>query len=169
VPKLLYRVNPTVPTGGTPNGQDIGGTAIDINGKPTSVVTVQSTVSVTLSLNIDVASPDNYITGIQTLVGTRNSGAFLGASTGNLLYTGATVNKVSGSGAAALFKVTHSFAFDDQAHMVQVAESTDTRPSGVQLGKDVGNSTYEKNAFKVVFQQPFTGTSNFNSLGINIG
>jgi hypothetical protein len=169
VPKLVYRVDPSVPQEGTPNDNDIGGTAIDINGKPTSVVTVQSNVSVTMSLNIDVTSPNNYIEGIQSLVGTRNSVNFLGASKGNLLYTGATVNKVSGVGAAALFKITHSFAFDDQAHMVQVAESTDVRPSGVQLGKDVGNATYEKNAFKVKLQQPFTETGNFNSLGINVG
>lgn len=169
VPKLLYRVGASVPSSGTPNDNDIGGTAIDINGSPTSVVTVQSTVSVSLSLNVDVANPNNYITQIQGLVGSRNSGAFLGASAGNLLYTGATVSKVSGTGAAALFKVTHSFAYDDEKHMVQVAESTDVRPSGVQLGKDVGNATYEKNAFKVKLEQPFPGTSNFSSLGINIG
>lgn len=168
VPKLVYRIDATVPTDGTPNDADIGGTAIDVNGKPTSIVAVESVVTVNMSLTVDTSSPGNYISGIQTLVGSRNKSTFLGASKGRLLYTGATVAKVSGSGANSIFKVSHSFAFDSEFHCKQVAESTDVRPSGVQLGKDVGNSTYEKNAFKVLFKQPFTNFSDFNALGIDI-
>lgn len=168
VPKLVYRIGAQVPTDGTPTDADIGGTAIDVNGKPTSIVAVESTVTVNMSLEIDTSSPANYISGIQGLVGKRNNATFLGASKGRLLYTGATVAKVSGSGANSIFKVSHTFAFDSEFHCKQVAESTDVRPSGVQLGKDVGNSTYEKNAFKVLFKQPFTEFSDFNALQIDI-
>ncbi len=168
VPKLVYRIGATVPQDGTPNDNDIGGTAIDINGKPTSIVAVESTVTVNMTLTIDTSSPGNYIAGIQGIIGSRNKDTFLGAAKGRLLYTGATVAKVSGSGANSIFKVAHSFAFDSEFHCKQVAESTDIRPSGVQLGKDVGNATYEKNAFKVLFKQPFTEFDDFNVLGIDI-
>tara|TARA_Y100001937_G_scaffold123909_1_gene187677 strand:- start:5574 stop:6437 length:864 start_codon:yes stop_codon:yes gene_type:complete len=170
VAKDVYRVGGTVPKGGNPSSgaADIGGTAIDILGTPTSIAVVRSTVTVNMTGTVDLGAPGNYIAGIQGLIGTRNNGTFLGAAPGNLLYKGASVNKISGSGAQTLVSVQHTFDYDDEAHLVQVAESTDLRPSGVQLGKDVGVSAYKLNAFKVAFVQPFPSTSNFSKLGINI-
>ena len=84
------------------------------------------------------------------------------------MWTLEVSNKISGSGAQTLVSVQHQFDYDDEAHLVQVAESTDLRPSGVQLGKDVGASAYSLNAFKVAFVQPFPSTSNFTALGIDI-
>jgi hypothetical protein len=169
VAKDVYRVGGTIPQGGNPSGSpDIGGTAIDILGTPTSIAVVRSTVTVNMTGTVDLGAPGNYIAGIQGLIGTRNNALFLGAAPGNLLYKGASVNKISGSGAQTLVSVQHTFDYDDEAHLVQVAESTDLRPSGVQLGKDVGVSAYSLNAYKVAFVQPFPTTSNFKALGINI-
>lgn len=170
VAKDVYRVGGTVPQGGNPSSgaADIGGTAIDILGTPTSIAVVRSTVTVNMTATVDLGSPGNYIAGIQGLIGTRNNGLFLGAAAGNLLYKGASVNKISGTGAQTLVSVQHTFDYDDEAHLVQVAESTDLRPSGVQLGKDVGVSAYSLNAYKVAYVQPFPSTSNFTALGIDI-
>jgi hypothetical protein len=170
VAKDVYRVGADVPSGGNPDSSapDIGGTAIDILGTPTSIAVVRSTVTVNMTGTVDLGAPGNYIAGIQGLIGTRNKGSFLGAAEGNLLYKGASVNKISGSGAQTLVSVQHTFDYDSEAHLVQVAESTDLRPSGVQLGKDVGVSAFKLNAYKVAYVQPFPTTSNFNALGINI-
>ena len=178
-PKDVYRLPDTTtkPEGGNidPNATtvtDIGGKAIDRKGQKTSVLSVNPVVNVTVRREVSIGTPGNYIESVLAAVGTRNRGTFLGAEKGRLLLTGLSTRRVSTNLSTKTYDITFSFVYDEEFHLVQVAQSSSLRASGVAFGKDessgTGPSDYAENAFKVRYEQPFPTLANFGALGIDI-
>ena len=91
---------------------------------------------------------------------------------GRLLLTGLSTRRVSTNLSTKTYDITFSFVYDEEFHLVQVAQSSSLRASGVAFGKDessgTGPSDYAENAFKVRYEQPFPTLANFGALGIDI-
>lgn len=113
-----YRTQTSFGTG-DPDAYDIGGTKLDRAGVPISRLCVQSTVSTSRRYTTVPWS------AIWSAVGKRNSDAYNGASVGQLLMRGVSVQTVS----SGIYEVQYKYESDEFFHMRQVAtrEEADQR------------------------------------------
>lgn len=160
----LWRVNANIsatPYTGGDTGEDIGGTPMDTFGEvERTTLIVKPQLQVTLQRNVNIGRNDNYLSRMQNFVGSRNSGKFLGADTGKLLFLGATSRRVRDE----LYEISLSFEFDQAKHQEQAPQ-----PGVGLFGKKITTSgEYKDRAFPVYWIQPYPKLMNFNSLGINL-
>lgn len=138
----------------SPTDADIGGSAVDSGGEPVTRIVPVQTLSVT---NITASSPDTA--AIRAYIGRRNSLAFLGASAGYVVFRGARIRRTG----PARWEATYDFAWDEQAHLRQMAVlDADGRP---RLGAP-DPVTNVAHATGVVWRQPFPETADLAGLGI---
>ena len=152
----VWRLNPTIPQYGTQNGQNCGGEKIDKAGEPISVLVRMS--DLTIVETVSAASfPDRSLL-IRQARGRRNLTQFQGAPIGQVLYTGATANRIG----IEKYQITHRFRQDEAFHMIQ-------SPRRNQLGqvqKELDNQGIWRAAW-VDLVQPFAGFADFNLLSEN--
>lgn len=137
------------------SNQDIGGTKIDAGGEPTSIWSPQHTMVVEETVTA-YSLPSRSII-IRNAVGTRNWGIFYGASSGTLLYEGASARRIS----LLSFSLTHRFRYDEWLHASQQPRMNQQRQPDCDL---YGGQLQANN---VRWVQPYGRTSNFNSLSEN--
>ena len=142
----------SIPSGGTPSGDDIGGTKIDSAGEPVSRFIWQTNMQITRrygSSGISAAMSSAW-----SALGKRNSGSFEGAAGGQLLFKGFKVQSIG----KCRWEIAYDFVGDEWYHLRQVPKrETDGR---VQLS----NSSDNPQALLVRWFQPFTATDNFSTL-----
>ena len=145
-----YRLGASLPSNFSfPAEEDILGTKIDMGGSPVSVQTTQQTLETTFT----VESVPNFAS-LFYAAGKRNAGSFEGFPSGTLLYMGPTIDRIGPN----LYQRRDSFVYDAFAHCRQVIGAIDLD----------GRAVLDENqrATTVFWKQPFSGTANFNNLGI---
>ena len=163
----IWRTGTTVPSGGTQNDSDIGGTKSDSAGEPISFLLPIVSISIR---NVIYGRPQ-YAT-IMAIAGKRNSASFTFGATGNtftcatgtLVFTGASTSRT----APNVYEINYQFNYDPTLyHMRQIAMRDlkgvkTTRPTP---GSPVSASNKET-AETVWWRQPFPDTTAFSALGI---
>ena len=163
----IWRSGTTVPSNGTQNDNNIGGTPTDSAGEPISFLLPITTISIR---NVIYGRPQ-YAT-IMAIVGKRNSAAFTFGATGNtftcaigtLVFTGASTSRTGPN----VYEINYQFNYDPTLfHMRQMAMRDlkgvkTTRPTP---GSPVSASNVET-AEVVFWRQPFPSTTVFSALGI---
>lgn len=152
----LWRINPTIPSNGTQNGNDCGGTKIDSAGVPHSVLVRMS--DITISETVSAASFPARSINIRAARGRRNLTVFQGAPIGQVLYTGAQASRIG----LEKFSITHKFAQDEFSHMLQSPKRNQT--GEVMYSPDTQGN---QRATFVTLIQPFPGFADFNLLSEN--
>jgi hypothetical protein len=152
----LWRLSPTIPSNGTQNNNDCGGTSIDSAGVPLSVLVRMSDITITET--VSAASFPARSLAIRAARGRRNLTVFQGAPIGQVLYTGANASRVG----LEKFSITHKFAQDEFSHMLQRAKRNQT--GEVIYGPDAQQN---QRATVVTLIQPFPGFADFNLLSEN--
>jgi hypothetical protein len=161
----MYRKSPTFPSNGTvtfSGAGDIGGTAVDTNGKPKvydvpqQLVTIETQYDRTLTAASPAAEP---LWSVYTsYVGNRNSEVFLGFPIGTLLYQGFQTAPEDN-----YYRMSHTFLYDAWYHLEQIpAPNTSGEPvlvAGVTLG---GIPILQVD--KVVFLQRYDTLSAFSGI-----
>ena len=149
----IWRANGTTPGNlNTPGNSDIGGTAVDQGGQAVSAIIPQQELTVTNFL------ATNNSTNITAALGKRNSAAWLGASIGYVLFTGATARRTG----VSKYEIQYKFLWDATAHCRQVAiRDLDGRE---KITTPDGNGF--ANASLVVWRQPFPNTYSFSMMGV---
>jgi len=140
------------PGEGQPDGDDdeVGGTPIDRAGTPISVQRNIQDLTITETVNV----PD--WTTYRNFRFKRNSGTFLGAPAGKVLYKGASVNRTG----IDIYQVSHSFVEDNDFHLQQT-------PYVDQEGQPIDKDDDEHADF-VYWVQPFGNLGDFNAISENI-
>lgn len=163
----LYRLGVTPPSGGTaafPPTTDIGGTKVDVNGKPMAGNVTQQQISVEflqdrtpVGSGTTAVDPD-WNTLLTTYINKRNNAAFLGWPTGSVLCTGATATLDS-----EVWRVQIQFLFDEWYHLIQFPVSyptgepiLNTGPTLIGIGQLASD--------KVGWFQQFPNTATFNNI-----
>jgi|LULE01.1.fsa_nt_gb hypothetical protein len=138
------------------DGTDIAGEPVDEAGIPLTAFVIQQD----LELSVRYPSFDR-VPNISSLylVGKRNSTPFLGAASGNLLFTGMSVSRDGVNSYRAAF----TFTWDQWQHMRQVPARDQ---NGTIPTKDNFSIDDRHHAENVFYKQPFQDTENFNLLGI---
>ena len=163
----IWRTGTTVPSGGTQNDSDIGGTKSDSAGEPISFLLPIVSISIR---NVIYGRPQ-YAT-IMAIAGKRNNASFTFGATGNtftcatgtLVFTGASTSRTGPN----VYEINYQFNYDPTLyHMRQVAMRDlkgvkTTRPTP---GSPVSASNVET-AEVVFWRQPFPDTTDFSTLGI---
>ena len=163
----IWRTGTTVPSGGTQNDNDIGGTKSDSAGEPISFLLPIVSISIR---NVIYGRPQ-YAT-IMAIAGKRNSASFTFGATGNtftcatgtLVFTGASTSRTGPN----VYEINYQFNYDPTLyHMRQIAMRDlkgvkTTRPTP---GSPVSASNKET-AETVWWRQPFPDTTAFSALGI---
>lgn len=152
----LWRIGPTIPSNGTQNGNDCGGTKIDSAGVPHSVLVRLS--DITISETVSAASFPARSINIRAARGRRNLTVFQGAPIGQVLYTGAQASRIG----LEKFSITHKFAQDEFSHMLQSPKRNQT--GEVMYSPDTQGN---QRASFVTLIQPFPGFADFNLLSEN--
>ena len=163
----IWRTGTTVPSGGTQNDNNIGGTPADSAGEPISFLLPIVSISIR---NVIYGRPQ-YAT-IMAIAGKRNSASFTFGATGNtftcatgtLVFTGASTSRTGPN----VYEINYQFNYDPTLyHMRQIAMRDlkgvkTTRPTP---GSPVRASNKET-AETVWWRQPFPDTTAFSALGI---
>ena len=163
----IWRTGTTVPSGGTQNDNNIGGTPADSAGEPISFLLPIVSISIR---NVIYGRPQ-YAT-IMAIAGKRNSASFTFGATGNtftcatgtLVFTGASTSRTGPN----VYEINYQFNYDPTLyHMRQIAMRDlkgvkTTRPTP---GSPVSASNKET-AETVWWRQPFPDTTAFSALGI---
>lgn len=163
----IWRTGTTVPSGGTQDDSDIGGTKSDSAGEPISFLLPIVSISIR---NVIYGRPQ-YAT-IMAIAGKRNDASFTFGATGNtftcatgtLVFTGASTSRTGPN----VYEINYQFNYDPTLyHMRQVAMRDlkgvkTTRPTP---GSPVSASNVET-AEVVFWRQPFPDTTDFSTLGI---
>ena len=163
----IWRTGTAVPSGGTQNDNNIGGTPADSAGEPISFLLPIVSISIR---NVIYGRPQ-YAT-IMAIAGKRNSASFTFGATGNtftcatgtLVFTGASTSRTGPN----VYEINYQFNYDPTLyHMRQIAMRDlkgvkTTRPTP---GSPVSASNKET-AETVWWRQPFPDTTAFSSLGI---
>lgn len=152
----VWRLQPNIPTNGTQTGANCGGTPIDKAGVPLSVLVRMSDITITETVSA-FSFPDRSIK-IRQARGRRNLTPFQGAPIGQVLYAGATANRIG----LEKFSISHRFRQDENFHMIQ-------SPRRNQLGNVQTSPDTEglDRATWVDLVQPFPGFADFNLLSEN--
>lgn len=154
--KDFYRDNPGLKLfDGNPTNEDIKGRLIDACGEPVSVLVQQHRLVLEETIGVDAVQASTVAT--RNAIGKRNSAAFFGAATGTLLYEGGSARRIS----LTAFSVTHRFLYDQFFHMVQQPRLNSQRAVEVDNTREFPSASF------VRWVQPFTGTTDFNSLSEN--
>jgi hypothetical protein len=125
---------------------DIGGSSVDAAGVPVSALVVQQELTYTVRMNFTTVDQ----AAVNSKIGTRNSGAFLGGNPGFVLFTGVRRSRI----AVDLYEVTYTFVWDAAAHLRQVPKrDADGDP---ELNVGYANAVYAR--------QPFPSVSDFSTL-----
>lgn len=163
----LFRLGVTPPTGGTaayPPTTDIGGTKVDVQGKPMAGHVTQQQISVEfLQDRVPVGSgttavDPNWATLLSTYINKRNSAVFLGWPIGSVLCTGATATLDS-----EVWRVQMQFLFDEWYHLIQVPVSYPTGEPILNTGPTL-IGVPQLSSDKVYWFQQFTATANFDNI-----
>lgn len=152
----FWRTQPSIPSNGTQNGADCGGTKIDKAGEPLSVLVRMSDITITET--VDAASFPSRSLLIRAARGRRNLTIFQGAPIGQVYYKGATANRIG----LEKFSIVHKFAHDEYSHMLQSPRRNQT--GAVQIAPDP-QGVYRAEFVELV--QPFPGFADFNLLSEN--
>lgn len=150
-----FRVNPDIPDNGSAaagNTTDIEGTPIDLAGTPVSRLVLKQ--SLVVHENYTNAAYLQKIQLWRSFVGRRNSAPFLGADPGTVLY----LPTESAPAAFNVMRVSHSFSFDEDFHLVQVPD----RDQNGEIKLHTVDDTLR--AEKVFFDQPFPNFGQFNAI-----
>ena len=161
----IWRTGTTVPSGGTQNDNNIGGTPADSAGEPISFLLPIVSISIR---NVIYGRPQ-YAT-IMAIAGKRNSASFTFGATGNtftcatgtLVFTGASTSRTGPN----VYEINYQFNYDPTLyHMRQIAMRDlkgvkTTRPTP---GSPVSASNKET-AETVWWRQPFPDTAAFSTL-----
>ena len=163
----IWRTGTTVPSGGTQNNSDIGGTPADSAGEPISFLLPIASISIR---NVIYGRPQ-YAT-IMAIAGKRNSASFTFGATGNtftcatgtLVFTGASTSRTGPN----VYEINYQFNYDPTLyHMRQIAmrDLKGVKTSRPTPGSPVSASNVET-ASVVFWRQPFPDTTAFSALGI---
>jgi hypothetical protein len=163
----IWRTGTTVPSSGTQNDSDIGGTKADSAGEPISFLLPIATISIR---NVIYGRPA-YET-ILAVAGKRNSAAFVFGATGNtftcatgtLVFTGASTSRTGPN----VYEINYQFNYDPTLyHMRQIAmrDLKGVKTSRPTPGSPV-SATNVETASVVFWRQPFPSTTPFSALGI---
>ena len=163
----IWRTGTTVPSGGTQNDNNIGGTPADSAGEPISFLLPIVSISIR---NVIYGRPQ-YAT-IMAVAGKRNSAAFTFGATGNtftcatgtLVFTGASTSRTGPN----VYEINYQFNYDPTLyHMRQIAmrDLKGVKTSRPTPGSPVSASNKET-AETVWWRQPFPDTTAFSALGI---
>jgi hypothetical protein len=163
----IWRTGTTVPSGGTQNDNDIGGTKSDSAGEPISFLLPIASISIR---NVIYGRPQ-YAT-IMAIAGKRNSASFVFGATGNtftcetgtLVFTGASTSRTGPN----VYEINYQFNYDPTLyHMRQIAmrDLKGVKTSRPTPGSPV-SATNVETASVVFWRQPFPSTTLFSVLGI---
>jgi hypothetical protein len=163
----IWRTGTTVPSGGTQNNNDIGGTKADSAGEPISFLLPIASISIR---NVIYGRPA-YAT-IMAVAGKRNDASFTFGATGNtftcaagtLVFTGASTSRTGPN----VYEINYQFNYDPTLyHMRQIAmrDLKGVKTSRPTPGSPVSASNKET-AETVWWRQPFPSTTAFSALGI---
>ena len=148
----VYRMGASFPASiNAPGDNDIGGVAMDACGEPVSAPLFQQELTL---VNIKSTNQASVIIGE---IGKRNSGSFLGAGDGYVLFTGASSRRIG----IARYEITYKFLWDGAKHLRQIA----ARDVDGQPLLSVGASS-QASASAVYARQPFPSTSTFSALSL---
>lgn len=151
-----WRLQPNIPSNGTQTGVDCGGTSIDKAGVPLSVLVRMSDITIVETVSA-YSFPERSIK-IRQARGRRNLTQFQGAPIGQVLYTGATANRIG----LEKFSISHKFRQDEAFHMIQ-----STRRNQLKEIQTVADAQSIHRAEFVDLVQPFPGFADFNLLSEN--
>lgn len=163
----IWRTGTTVPSNGTQNDNDIGGTSADSAGEPISFLLPIASISIR---NVIYGRP-NYA-AIMAIAGKRNSAAFTFGATGQtflcavgtLVFIGASTSRTGPN----VYEINFQFNYDPTLyHMRQIAmrDLKGVKTSRPTPGSPVSASNKET-ASVVFWRQPFPDTAAFSTLGI---
>jgi hypothetical protein len=163
----IWRTGTTVPSGGTQNDSDIGGTKADSAGEPISFLLPIASISIR---NVIYGRPQ-YAT-IMAVAGKRNNASFTFGATGNtftcatgtLVFTGASTSRTGPN----VYEINYQFNYDPTLyHMRQIAmrDLKGVKTSRPTPGSPV-SATNVETASVVFWRQPFPDTTAFSVLGI---
>lgn len=136
---------------------DIAGEPIDSGGDPVTSFVYQQDLSITQRYEsfADIPVGASLVT-----VGKRNTGIFLGAAAGFLLYTGMSVSRDGVNS----YNATFTFTYDEFAHRRQVPMKD---ADGVVITENKGTTDAPEFKAKTVhLKQPFPLTADFGLLGV---
>ena len=154
----VYRVGTFsfIPDEGNPTAvqlrTNIGGTPIDVQGRPISVVRVKQSIMIT-----EVIEFDPLISAYGAAAGSRNGQTFLGAAPGTIVYVGANSRTVRNG----VWSVDHEFVYDPYFHLVQIPN----RDQEAEVACVSFHNVYRQ-AELVFWRQPFPSQANFDALSI---
>jgi hypothetical protein len=162
----LYRKGAALPTDGTvtfSGAADIGGSAVDTNGKakayevPQQLVTIEVQYDRTLPSGSPAAEPP-WAT-YTSYVGSRNDATFLGAPKGTMLYQGFQTAPIDSN----YYRLSHTFLYDAWYHLEQIPAPN---PSGEPLlvGGVSLNGVPILQVAHVVYLQKYDSFANFNAI-----
>lgn len=163
----IWRTGTTVPSGGTQNNNDIGGTPADSAGEPISFLLPIVSISIR---NVIYGRPQ-YAT-IMAIAGKRNSASFTFGATGNtfdcatgtLVFTGASTSRTGPN----VYEINYQFNYDPTLyHMRQIAmrDLKGVKTSRPTPGSPV-SATNVETASVVFWRQPFPSKTAFSALNI---
>lgn len=155
----FYRTNPgmVIPQYGSPAGNaEVGGLPIDVAGEPMTVLHYLGAIEFTETVSL--ASLPDRSQLIRVARGKRNLTEFQGAPIGQVLYKGASANRIG----VDRVSLTHTFAQDALYHMIQVA---DKKANGDPFLALDTNGVFRAGTVRWV--QPFPEFANFNILSEN--
>lgn len=162
----LFRLGVTPPTGGTaayPPTTDIGGTKVDVQGKPMAGHVTQQQIQIealrdrTPTSGTTADDPD-WATIVATFVNTRNSVSFLGWPAGSVLCTGITATLDS-----EVWRFSAQFLYDEWFHLIQVPVSYPTGEPILGTGPTL-IGVPQRSTDKVYWFQQYPNTSSFSLL-----
>lgn len=153
----MYRARPNlvIPTNGTPNLNDIGGTKIDAGGRPLSVMVKITNLTIGETVLSNTLPTRSEV--IRLLRGRRNNTVFYGAPIGQVLYLGASSSRI----ALDKYTLQHKFAVDEYSHLIQNPTLDHNREVVIEAVNGINR------AAKVLFVQPFPDFGDFNQLSEN--
>lgn len=151
----FYRADANL-QGGTPTGQDIGGSPIDSAGEPVSVLIPQQRIIIDETVSgTELLTQSGYI---RAYVGSRNELTFYGSAPGKLLYEGCSAKRIG----VNLWSLSHRFQYDYAYHMVQQPRKNGNRE--VEL-ENYGNGFLSAGFVRWV--QPYPDLGNFRNISRN--
>ncbi len=145
------------PFGSSPTQSDIQGEPIDVAGNPLQDVVRQVEITIT-----ETRSGIPNLLFLLPFVWRRNNNNFLNAARGQLLYCGASINRID----INTFTFAHKFVLDRSFHMRQLAVC-DAFGNVIPMSYPNNPANAREVAAKVIFVQPFPTYANFFAMSPN--
>ena len=148
--------SPTLPTDGNLTGVQgavTGGTQMDIEGTPVSMLkyTTEITISETIS---NTSGLPSIVSAMRSARGCRNKTLWEGFAPGSVVYAGGSIRRTG----VATFVANHKMTEDSEYHLIQYPfrDSTGKIPTKVVDGANRANV--------VLWRQPFPSTIDFTTI-----